>query len=158
MEVVRLYLKDSAAAASGFPRMIERSLIRIRAGCSLNTSGCIGGGLGKKGPITFFSEEIWHRLEEWLSLAQADMEVLGRNIVVRGVDLPGLVGRSFAIQHVRFAGLGVCRAQAWMDRAVWPGTSRLLRIWNAGGLKAVALDGGVIVCDAAPAGRCHDSN
>lgn len=156
VEIVRLYVPAPKPLRElpGGPRMVERPSIRIEAFRGAGESG--GGASAARRRLTLFSEETWFRLEEELGFSRCDPGVLRRNVIVRGADLAQLVGRRFALQGIPFVGLALCRPCPWMDRALWPGTRRLLAQWRAGGLLAAARNDGVLICDAAPAMRWNN--
>ena len=65
-----------------------------------------------------------------------------RNVVVRGVDLNGLVGRRFRIGAVECAGLELADPCAHLERLTRPGVLKGLA--GRGGLRAVIETGGEI--------------
>ncbi|HYY13976.1 MAG TPA: hypothetical protein VE758_06040, partial [Chthoniobacterales bacterium] len=65
-----------------------------------------------------------------------------RNVIVRGVDLNGLIGENFEVQGVRFHGTGECRPCYWMNRAIASGAEEFLR--GRGGLRATILSDGIL--------------
>lgn len=154
MEVVRLYTGASNFYVSRHGRspcaepMIERPHVRIEAGQGIVIDRCHEDDPANEREVTFFSEEIWLRLQEALEDHLTDPGVLCRNIIVRGADLFSLIGRPFEVQSIRFKGSGYCKPGIWMDRAFAPGALRLLSEWRGGGLRARALSGGLLVCDA----------
>lgn len=95
-----------------------------------------------KGQITFFSAEVFEALCSALGVPARPPAAVRRNVVVRGMDLNGLVGREFALQGVRFLGTEECRPCYWMDQAVGPGAEAWLK--GRGGLRAKILSDGWI--------------
>lgn len=67
-------------------------------------------------------------------------QAVRRNIFVRGLDLPRLVGRRFRLNGIRFEGVDPCKPCYWMDEAVGPGAESFLK--GKGGLRARILDRG----------------
>ena len=63
-----------------------------------------------------------------------------RNVLIRGADLTGLIGRDFEIQGVVFRGVAECKPCYWMDGAVAPGAEAWLK--GRGGLRAQILNDG----------------
>jgi hypothetical protein len=101
-----------------------------------------------KGQITFFSGEVFDALRrEVPGAAAAPPTALRRNVLLRGVELDALTGRTFSLQGVRFCGTEECRPCYWMDRAVAPGTEAWLR--GRGGLRARILGDGALRSAAA---------
>jgi len=65
-----------------------------------------------------------------------------RNVVTRGIDLNGLVGREFAIGDVRCRGMRLCEPCTVIQR--YAGRPVLRPLVHRGGLRADILDDGVI--------------
>jgi MOSC domain-containing protein YiiM len=159
MEIVRLYhcpehvYKGHMGMPPGTAPMTEAPRIRVFAG-----RGVEGDRYSKlegaKGQVTFFAEETWLRLCDELGVTDRPADVFRRNVVVRGADLNGLVGRDFEVQGVRFHGVEHCKPCFWMEQAFAPGTFALLDEWKAGGLRARVLSDGWIAVGAAEARRC----
>jgi MOSC domain-containing protein YiiM len=96
-----------------------------------------------KGQITFVSLEVFRELCRSVQApAGLGPEVLRRNVVVEGVDLAALIGRSFRLGGVAFFGTEECRPCRWMDSAVAPGAEVFLR--GRGGLRAKVLEDGIL--------------
>jgi MOSC domain-containing protein YiiM len=131
--------------AAGVEPMEAIDAAQIDAGRGIVGDRFHRGKPDKAGQVTFFAEETWLRLSEALGQRDRGPAVFRRNILVRGADLNALVGVAFTIQGVQFAGAEYCKPCFWMDQAFAPGTLRLLREWNAGGLRARALSSGTIV-------------
>jgi MOSC domain-containing protein YiiM len=93
-----------------------------------------------KGQITFFCMEVLEDLQTKLALPNALPSDPRRNVLVRGVDLPSLIGQEFEIQGVRFLGTEECSPCYWMDHALKPGAKDLLK--GRGGLRARILTSG----------------
>lgn len=93
-----------------------------------------------KGQITFFSAEVFAALCTALGASDKVPAAVRRNVVVRGVELNGLIGREFDLQGVRFFGTEECRPCYWMDEAIAPGAEAWLQ--GRGGLRARILSDG----------------
>lgn len=70
-----------------------------------------------KGQITFFDMSVLEALGRELDLATASPARTRRNVFTRGIWLPDLVGKEFAIQGVQFLGTEECRPCYWMNDA-----------------------------------------
>jgi molybdopterin-guanine dinucleotide biosynthesis protein A len=101
------------------------------------------------GQITFFAEEVHQALLRELHPAPFAASAYRRNVITRGADLNGLIGREFTVQGVRFLGMVECKPCYWMDRAVGPGADAWLR--GRGGLRAKILSDGPLHVDCATA-------
>ncbi len=99
-----------------------------------------------KGQITFFSEEVYLALSQELGKFDRPHSVFRRNVIVRGVDLNGLIGQEFMIQGIRFEGMSECAPCYWMDQAFAPGAEEFLK--GRGGLRARILSDGVLQREA----------
>ncbi len=95
-----------------------------------------------KGQITFFSMEVLEALRHELNLPGAKPEATRRNVYTRGADLNTLIGRTFELQGVRFAGVEESRPCAWMNAALGPGAEQWLR--GRGGLRCRILSDGML--------------
>lgn len=78
------------------------------------------------------------------ALAAAGVEPLEsrRNVVVSGIDLDGLMGRSFRIGEVECVGVRRCEPCAHLQRLTRPGVLRALV--HRGGLRADVVRGGTL--------------
>ncbi len=95
-----------------------------------------------KGQVTFFDWSVYEAVVEHFGLPDLDPGAFRRNVVVSGEELPGLVGREFGIQGVKFEGVEECRPCEWMDVAVAPGAHAFLS--GRGGLRARILTNGTL--------------
>jgi MOSC domain-containing protein YiiM len=95
-----------------------------------------------KGQITFFAMEVIETLRRELDLPAAQPEATRRNVFVRGADLPGLIGKEFEVQGVRFAGVEESRPCHWMDGALGAGAEAWLR--GRAGLRCRILTDGTL--------------
>ncbi|MBG7608121.1 MAG: molybdenum cofactor biosysynthesis protein [Verrucomicrobia bacterium] len=101
-----------------------------------------------KGQVTFFSAEVLEELRE--KYGEVDVKALRRNVLVRGGDLEGLVGKRFSVQGVEFEGSEECKPCYWMDQAVGEGAEEFLKGKCRGGLRAKILtDGKIQICPRA---------
>lgn len=97
---------------------------------------------GYKGQITFFSAEVVDLAREQFGVPDFCPSVFRRNVIIRGVDLPGLVSQEFSLGGVRFEGTEECRPCYWMDQALAAGAEEFLQ--GRGGLRARILSSGTI--------------
>jgi MOSC domain-containing protein YiiM len=83
-----------------------------------------------KGQITFFSWEVYQDLCRALGVTDRGPGVFRRNVIVEGVDLNTLIGKTFEVQGLRFEGSVECSPCEWMDQAFAPGilTDGVLRV------------------------------
>jgi MOSC domain-containing protein YiiM len=98
-----------------------------------------------KGQITFFAAEIYDELCAALippGTPAPAPSAFRRNVVTRGIDLNTLIGQTFTLQGVSFAGITECSPCYWMDQAFAPGTDAALK--GRGGLRAKILTDGFL--------------
>lgn len=98
-----------------------------------------------KGQITFFGAEIFDALCAAVGASAVPPSAVRRNVITRGVDLNGLIGREFELQGVRFLGTEECRPCYWMAEAVAPGAEQWLQ--GRGGLRAKIVSSGWLNLD-----------
>jgi MOSC domain-containing protein YiiM len=99
-----------------------------------------------KGQITFFAAEVYEELSDALGVRGVPTSVFRRNVITRGIDLNGLIGREFTLQGVRFLGTGECKPCYWMNEAFHPDAEAALR--GRGGLRAKILTSGSLRTEA----------
>lgn len=96
-----------------------------------------------RGQITFFAAEVFAELQRELHLVETTPGATRRNVITAGIDLNSLIGREFAIQGMRFAGVEECRPCYWMNHALaTPRAEAWLK--RKGGLRARILTDGVL--------------
>jgi MOSC domain-containing protein YiiM len=100
-----------------------------------------------KGQVTFFSSEVFARMQSELSLPPGlSAGDTRRNVITTGVDLNTLIGQEFEIQGIRFSGSGECSPCEWMNEAFEnPRAEEWLQ--GNGGLRARILSGGWLRSD-----------
>ena len=97
---------------------------------------------GHKGQVTFFNGEVLREVGAALGLDDVPPDAFRRNVILEGVDVNGLVGRTFSLGGIRFEGTEASHPCHWMDVALVPGTRELLK--GKGGLRAKILQSGIL--------------
>jgi len=98
--------------------------------------------------VSLLAAEAVEAVEDELGLDRGtiDPRLARRNLVVRGIDLNGLRGRTFALDSgdgpVRFEAAGETSPCAWMDDRLAPGARDALR--GRGGLRAEPTTSGLL--------------
>ena len=135
--VVGLYLAEQAGAP-----MQSRRAVEVAAGV-----GIVGDRYATR--RGHWSEPRWR--EQQLTLIEAEVDddlgvevgLLRRNVVTRGVQLPGLLGLEFRIGEAVLAGVLPCEPCYYIETLLErPGLLRALA--GRGGLRAWVLEGGQI--------------
>ncbi|MBC2595477.1 molybdenum cofactor biosysynthesis protein [Ruficoccus amylovorans] len=106
--------------------------VECHAGLGLKGDRYYGHAENFKGQVTFFDAAVAEALGQELNIS-VDPAHLRRNILVRGLDLNGLIGRRFRLGGGEFSGSEECRPCYWMDEAVAPGAFEWLK--GRGGLR-----------------------
>lgn len=148
MEIVHLYTSPAhnyfghhGKAPDDFP-VSEVDSIECVAGHGIRGDRFFDYRDSYKGQITFFSEEVYQALCDALNVHDKPPSSVRRNVITRGVDLNGLIGKEFEVQGVRFRGTEECRPCYWMDQAFAPGAEKFLK--GRGGLRATILSDGIL--------------
>jgi len=89
--------------------------------------------------ITFVSEEVMKDVFTKLNLVY-DPVLFRRNIVISGINLNQLIGKTFKLGEVTFEGLEHCAPCTWMNAVMKKGAYRLIS--GRGGLRARVLEKG----------------
>ena len=95
-----------------------------------------------KGQITFFSFETYKRLCAELDVSDKDPSVFRRNVIVEGVDLNALIGKTFEVQGITFSGTEEAKPCYWMEQAFAEGAEEAMK--GHGGLRARILSDGIL--------------
>ncbi|MFP6886784.1 MAG: MOSC domain-containing protein [Opitutales bacterium] len=94
-----------------------------------------------KAQVTFFDEAVHQAVRAEFGTSHTP-DVYRRNVLLRGVDLNELIGKSFSLGEVEFEGVQECTPCYWMDEAVAPGTEDFLK--GRGGLRTRVLKNGTL--------------
>ena len=92
-----------------------------------------------KAQVTFFDESVHESVQKKFS-SNHTPDVYRRNVLMRGLDLNTLIGKSFKLGEVEFEGVQECTPCYWMDEVVAPGTEKFLM--GQGGLRTRLLSDG----------------
>jgi len=125
---------------------LRRERVRLVAGKGIAGDRYSRREAGHPKQITFFDMAVIDELGAWRG-APVPPEAVRRNVFVRGLDLPRLLGRRFGLQGVRFEASADCAPCFWMDHAVAPGAEAFLA--GKGGIRARILTDGVLAVGAA---------
>ncbi|MCC5849259.1 MAG: molybdenum cofactor biosysynthesis protein [Verrucomicrobia bacterium] len=120
---------------------LSPSEIELRAGRGIVGDRYFDFKENFKGQITFFDLAVLDALATTMHVNIAP-DAVRRNVLLRGVDLNGLIGKTFVLQGIRFQGAEECKPCFWMDEAVAPGSEAFLK--GRGGLRARILTDGVL--------------
>ena len=95
-----------------------------------------------KGQITFFDHATYEEVMAKFELPDLQPSAFRRNVVVKGVSLPDLIGKRFRMGELEFMGSEESKPCYWMDQACAPGTEEFLR--GNGGLRCRIAVGGTL--------------
>jgi MOSC domain-containing protein YiiM len=116
--------------------------VKCRTGWGLEGDRFYGYRPDYKGQVTFFAWETYEAAKTNFAVSQLLPSAFRRNVLVEGVDLPGLIGQRFTLGGVTFEGTGESKPCAWMNTVVAPGAEEWLR--GQGGLRAKVLTDGAL--------------
>ncbi|WP_104179720.1 MOSC domain-containing protein [Arthrobacter sp. B0490] len=96
--------------------------------------------------VTLFAVESLEAIATELGMPSFDPLLPRRNVVLRGAELPPLIGEDFVLESagasVAFHGGRHAHPCAWMDRVLAPGAHKAMR--GRGGLRCRPLGGGTL--------------
>ena len=118
--------------------------IECVAGMGLRGDRYFGFKENFKGQVTFFDAGAVQGVRDRFSKPDLSSSVFRRNLIVRGVDLGGWVGKRFRFQGIEFEATEECKPCYWMDEVVSPGAEDFLKQNFRGGLRARILTSGVL--------------
>lgn len=95
-----------------------------------------------KGQITFITRETIAAVSEKLGKEEIDAKLFRRNVVVSGIDLNTLIGKTFRLGSAVFRGSEECAPCIWMDEVVQKGAKELMK--GRGGLRCRIVESGTI--------------
>lgn len=94
-----------------------------------------------KGQVTFIDQRVVDDIRTHASNPELPAAAFRRNVVIEGVDLNNLIGKTFRLNGIRLEGTEECRPCYWMDQACGKeGTEELMK--GRGGLRCRILEGG----------------
>ncbi len=95
-----------------------------------------------KGQVTFFDLAVVEAIRERFKLPKLPSSVFRRNLIVSGLDLKSLKGKTFVFQGIEFEGTQECKPCHWMNRVIDEGAVEFMKIEFRGGLRAKILTSG----------------
>ena len=95
-----------------------------------------------KGQITFLGRDTIDAVLQAVGLQSVDPIVFRRNVVLDGIDLNELVGKTFELGGIRFQGSEECSPCFWMDESVGEGAFDAMK--GRGGLRCRILTSGTL--------------
>lgn len=69
-----------------------------------------------KGQITFFDQAVVQAVRDKIDQPELPAATFRRNVIIEGVDLNSLIGKTFGLGQAKFEGMEECRPCYWMDR------------------------------------------
>lgn len=100
-----------------------------------------------KGQVTFFDLEVHQAIKERFKIPKLPASVYRRNLIVEGINLAQLKGKTFRFGGLLFEGAQECKPCHWMDRVIAEGAEDYLKPFFRGGLRAKILSSGQLLVD-----------
>ena len=122
--------------------IVEREAIELVAGSGIVDDRFFDFKPDYKGQITFFDYAIYERVRDEIVHGELSPSAFRRNVLISGIDLNSLIGKTFTIGDLEFSGSAECSPCYWMDQACAPGTEEFLK--GRGGLRARITKGGTL--------------
>ena len=97
-----------------------------------------------KGQVTFFDYSVYEEIKLTFNLPKLPPSVFRRNLVISGVNLTSLIGKTFWFQGIQFEGCQECTPCIWMDRTIAEGVQAFMKTNGRGGLRAKILTSGIL--------------
>ncbi len=121
--------------------ILSHAVVDLVAGQGIVGDRFFGWKEDYKGQITFIDLALIDDVRRHAGDPDLPAAAFRRNVVVSGIDLHALIGRTFELGGLRFEGTEECRPCYWMDEACGrPGTEELKQ--GRGGLRCRILDNG----------------
>ncbi|MEO7412661.1 MAG: MOSC domain-containing protein [Opitutaceae bacterium] len=133
---------------------LDLPVVNCRAGWGLEGDRFYGYRPDYKGQVTFFAWETYEAAKRKFGAPELSPAVFRRNVLIEGVDLPGLIGQRFTLGGVAFEGVSESKPCHWMDAVVAPGAEEWLR--GNGGLRAKVLSDGPLARGATELGLLQE--
>lgn len=125
--------------------------VEVAAGKGIVGDRFFGKAAHMDAALTVFAVEGLEAMAAELGAAPFDPLLTRRNVILRGADLPPLVGQDFALRQggetIRLHGGRQAHPCAWMDRMLAPGAHAAMR--GRGGVRCRPLTSGTLRRDPA---------
>ncbi len=121
--------------------IIEHQEIELVAGKGILGDRFFDWKESYKGQITFIDLAVIDQIRVHAENPALPACAFRRNVVISGIDLNSLIGKTFTLNHIRFHATEECRPCYWMDEACGKeGTEEIMK--GHGGLRCKILDDG----------------
>lgn len=123
--------------------IVEHEIIELVAGTGVRGDRFFDWKDDYKGQITFIDMAVVEEIRLHAGNPDLPASAFRRNVVISGIDLNALIGKTFELGGMRFQATEECRPCYWMDQACGkPGTEEIMK--GRGGLRCRILDDGVL--------------
>ena len=123
--------------------MVEHEAVELVAGKGIPGDRFFGWKDAYKGQVTFIERQTVDVVREHAGDPDIEPSAFRRNVVISGVDLNALVGKTFRLGDVLLEGTQKCAPCHWMDTACGKGGTEKV-MFNRGGLRCRILESGRI--------------
>lgn len=123
--------------------IIEKASLELVAGKGVSGDRFFDYKPDYKGQLTFIDLAAVEAIRAHAGNPDLPATAFRRNVVIAGLDLNDLIGRTFRLGEIVLAGTEECRPCYWMDQACGkPGTEELMK--GRGGLRCRILTDGTL--------------
>ena len=123
--------------------IVAHDSVELVAGKGIPGDRFFGWKEGYKGQVTFIDNQTVEVVREHAGNPDLEPSAFRRNVVISGVDLNALVGKTFRLGDVLLEGTQKCAPCYWMDKACGKGGTEKI-MFNRGGLRCRILESGTI--------------
>lgn len=116
--------------------------VTVRAGLGIVGDRFFAQRAHRQAAVTLMAVESLEAVAAELGTGELDAARTRRNVILRGVPVDDLRGRTFTLGGVMFTAHRAANPCAWMDEQLAPGAFRALR--NRGGMRCEPLSDGVL--------------
>lgn len=117
----------------------EHDSLDLVAGKGITGDRYFGWKEDYKGQITFFDQAVAQVVRDEIGQAELPTSTFRRNVIIEGVDLNSLIGKTFTLGGASFKGVEECSPCYWMDYATQSKKSVKEILKNRGGLRCRIL-------------------
>lgn len=132
---------------AGTNEIVSHESIKLVAGRGIPGDRFFDWKDNYRGQVTLLDQKLIDEIRTFSGKPELSAEAFRRNVVIEGVDLNSLIGKTFRLNGILLEGCEECRPCYWMDKACGKdGTEDLMK--GRGGLRCRILEDGELCLGA----------